>query len=193
MRPEVNRANQALLAHYVRWAMERLYFDEEYIFWTYLPASLALLDRLGVPEAPATPGRSAGRAPAGGRRPPPLSGGLPLRGRTLGLSRLRDPEVVRRYDDELTRRADLVVTTAENLRRSREALNPHTYTVLNAADVEIFGRALDPGSGPAQPIWRPSRLRVWGWWACTTPGSTSTHWRLWPRPRLPGRSCSLVR
>jgi glycosyltransferase involved in cell wall biosynthesis len=54
--------------------------------------------------------------------------------------------VVKGYDDALTRRADLVITTSENLRRSREALNPHTYTVLNAADSEIFNKALDPES-----------------------------------------------
>ena len=54
------------------------------------------------------------------------------------------PGIVKAYDDELTQRADLVITTSENLRRSREQLNPHTHTVLNAADVEIFNRALDP-------------------------------------------------
>ena len=144
MRPEVNRANQALLAHYVRWAMERLYFDEQYIFWTYLPASLALLDRLGVPEAPATPGRSAAALPraAAGRRPSLVV--YHCVDEHSAFPGFVDPEVVRRYDDELTRRADLVVTTAENLRRAREALNPHTYTVFNAVDMEIFSRALDP-------------------------------------------------
>ena len=55
-----------------------------------------------------------------------------------------DPQVVRGYDDELTRRADLVITTSENLRAARLPLNPHTHTVLNAADVEIFNRALEP-------------------------------------------------
>jgi glycosyltransferase involved in cell wall biosynthesis len=55
-----------------------------------------------------------------------------------------DPEVVRAYDDALTRRADLVITTAENLRASRAALNLYTYHVANAADVAHFGRALDP-------------------------------------------------
>ena len=55
-----------------------------------------------------------------------------------------DPQVVREYDDELTRRADLVITTSENLRSARLPLNPRTYTVLNAADVEIFNQALEP-------------------------------------------------
>jgi glycosyltransferase involved in cell wall biosynthesis len=150
MRPGVNRANQALLAHYVRWAMNRLYFDEEYIFWTYLPASLALLDRLGGRDATATPAKGRGSEAAGPEAATPAVARRP----SLVVYHCVDehsafpgfvsPEVVRGYDDELTRRADLVITTAENLRRSREALNPHTYTVLNAADVGIFNRALNP-------------------------------------------------
>ncbi len=138
MKPALNRTNQALLARYIGWAMDRLYFDEEYILWTYLPASAALLDHLA-------PGRGTAAGPgadAAGRRP------------RLTVYHCVDehsafpgfvsPEVVKTYDDELTRRADLVITTSENLRRSRERLNPHTYTVLNAADVEVFNRALDP-------------------------------------------------
>ncbi len=38
-----------------------------------------------------------------------------------------------------------MITTSENLRRSREKLNLHTHTVFNAADVEIFNQALDSG------------------------------------------------
>ncbi len=127
--------------------MDRLYFDEEYIFWTYLPASLALLDHLGSGRAART--SLSRRAPADAASPP--AGG---RRASLLVYHCVDehsafpgfvsPEVVKGYDDELTRRADLVITTAESLRRSREALNPHTYTVFNAADVEVFNRALDP-------------------------------------------------
>ena len=128
MRPGVNAANQAVLARYVEWAMDRLYFDEEYIFWTYLPAAAGLLDRLDTPTK--------------ARRP------------SLAIYHCADeysefpgfisPRVVKGYDDEITRRADLVITTADNLRRSRETLNPNVRTVFNAADVEVFNRALDP-------------------------------------------------
>lgn len=146
MKPALNRANQAVLAQYIRWAMGRLWFDEEYVFWTYLPTSLALLDRLGV--------ASAARAGAAERtRGGPRGNGRKGRVPSLVVYHCVDehsafpgfvtPEVVKLYDDELTRRADLVITTSENLRLSRLALNPGTYTVLNAADVEIFNRALD--------------------------------------------------
>lgn len=132
MKPRVNRVNQSVLARYIRWAMGRLWFDEEYILWTYLPTSLALLDGLGGTER----GLREERFPS------------------LVVYHCVDehsaypgfvtPEVVKLYDDELTRRADLVITTSENLRLSRQALNPETYAILNAADVEIFNRALDP-------------------------------------------------
>ncbi len=132
MRPRLNTANQTVLARYLRWAMDRLYFDEEYIFWTYLPTSAALLDRLGTAS-----GRRRSR-----RRPSRVV--YHCVDEHSAFPGLVSPEVVRRYDDELTRRADLVITTAENLRLSRQTLNPHVYTVLNAADVEIFNQALDP-------------------------------------------------
>ena len=149
MRPRVNGANQAILARYVHWALGRLWFDSEYILWTYLPASVGLLDRVGArpgesglsAAGPTTLTRSYRRE--GSRRP------------SLVVYHCVDehsefpgfvtPEVVKNYDEELTRRADLVITTAENLRNSRLPLNPNTHTVLNAADTEIFSRALDPG------------------------------------------------
>lgn len=120
MRPVVNRANQALLAAYIRLAARRLGF-RNYLLWTYLPTSVHLLDLLRpaavlyhcVDEHSAFPGFVA-------------------------------PGVVKAYDDELTRRADLVVTTARNLKASREALNPNTHHVPNAADVVHFKAALDP-------------------------------------------------
>ena len=128
MKPAINRTNQALLARYVRWAMKRLSFAEEFVFWTYLPGSLALLDRLC----------------SRGARTSPVPVVYHCVDEHSAFPGFVSREVVKGYDDDLTRRADLVIATAENLRRSREALNPHTYTVLNAADVEIFNRALDP-------------------------------------------------
>jgi glycosyltransferase involved in cell wall biosynthesis len=54
------------------------------------------------------------------------------------------PAVVRAYDDELTRRADLVITTSRGLLASRQHLNPHTHHVPHACDVATFARALAP-------------------------------------------------
>ena len=120
MRPAVNRLNQRILAGYIRWAVRRLGM-RDYLLWTYLPTSEALIDRLRpaavvyhcVDEHSAFPG-------------------------------FVRPDVVRAYDDALTRRADLVLTSAENLRLSRQHLNAHMHHVLHAADVAHFGRALSP-------------------------------------------------
>lgn len=120
MRPAVNRANQAVLARYIRWAARQIGLEKA-ILWTYLPTSCALLDRLDpeavvyhcVDEHSAFPGYV-------------------------------DPEVVRGYDEELTRYADLVMTSARNLLLSREHLNPNIHHVLHGADVSHFGTALDP-------------------------------------------------
>jgi glycosyltransferase involved in cell wall biosynthesis len=134
MSPTINRINQRVLARYIRGATKRLHFAENAMLWIYVPASVALVTLLARGR-----GRAAGKgAPRGG---PVVYHCVDEHSAFPGFL---SPEVVRRYDDELTRRADLVVTTAENLRRPRLALNPHTYTVPNAADVEIFNRALDP-------------------------------------------------
>jgi glycosyltransferase involved in cell wall biosynthesis len=128
-RPLFNRVNQAVIARYVRWAMKKLSFSSDYILWTYLPATVKMLDRV-----------SRGRR---GKKP-----GLLLYHcvdeHSAFPGHFISPEVVKGYDDELTRRVDIVITTSENLRESRQALNPHTYTVINAADVDVFNRALDP-------------------------------------------------
>ena len=120
LRPWINAFNQRLLAAYIRWAQRRLGFRDP-LLWTYLPTSISLLDHL----------------PAG----PLVYHCVDEHSAYAGFV---SPEVVRAYDDALTVRADLVITTAENLRASRAPLNPHTFHVPNAADVLHFQRALDP-------------------------------------------------
>ncbi len=134
MSPRINRMNQRVLARYVLGAAKRLRFAEDAILWTYVPASVSLVTLLAR-RRKRPPGKSAlGTGPVVYHCVDEHS----------AFPGFVSPEVVRRYDDELTRRADLVITTAENLRRSRVGLNPHTYTVPNAADVALFNRALDP-------------------------------------------------
>jgi glycosyltransferase involved in cell wall biosynthesis len=134
MKPAVNRANQAVLARYIRWAMKRLEFGEDAILWAYLPTAVALLDNFG------------GKKRHDGSRRPGWPGLVVYHcvDEHSAFPGFVSPGVVAGYDNELTRRADLVITTSENPRRSRETVNPHTYTVVNAADVELFNRALDP-------------------------------------------------
>jgi glycosyltransferase involved in cell wall biosynthesis len=50
--------------------------------------------------------------------------------------------LVRRLDDALTRRADVVFTTSRALWDRRRVINPRTYFVPNAVDFDLFTRAV---------------------------------------------------
>ena len=54
-------------------------------------------------------------------------------------------DLVRRWDDELVRRADVVFATSRAQAERREPINPRTFFVPNGVDFEQFNRALDPG------------------------------------------------
>ncbi len=62
---------------------------------------------------------------------------------------VRDPDTVRREEAALIRRADLVLVTSPALLASKRPLNPHTYLVPNAADVEGFAQAATDPALPA--------------------------------------------
>jgi len=140
MRPLVNRVNQTVLGAYIRWALKRLGW-RDYLLWTYLPTSIHLLTRLR-PRAVVYHCVDEHSAFPG----------------------LIDPQTVRAYDDALTRRADLVIATASSLCEERRPLNPRTFHVPNAADVDHFKRAYReslPEPSDLAPITRP-RLGIVG-------------------------------
>jgi glycosyltransferase involved in cell wall biosynthesis len=120
MYPAVNRTNQQILAGYIHWASRRIGLEDT-LLWTYLPTSYALIGRLH-PKAVVYHCVDEHSAFPG----------------------YITPEVVRAYDDDLTRRADLVMTSAHNLLLSREHLNPNIHHVYHGADIEHFTKALDP-------------------------------------------------
>ncbi|MCL5736298.1 MAG: glycosyltransferase [Actinobacteria bacterium] len=117
--PSINQANQAVLAAYIRWAAKRTGLHDP-LLWTYLPTSCALIDRLH-PSAVIYHCVDEHSAFPG----------------------FVDPNTVRAYDDDLTRRADLVITSARNLLLTREHLNPNIHHVLHGADVSLFAKALE--------------------------------------------------
>jgi glycosyltransferase involved in cell wall biosynthesis len=55
-------------------------------------------------------------------------------------------EALVRMEEDLVRRADLVITSAERLRDERRTANPNTHFIPHGVDVEHFGRALDPAT-----------------------------------------------
>jgi glycosyltransferase involved in cell wall biosynthesis len=64
-----------------------------------------------------------------------------------GVSR----DAIARMERDLVRRADLVLTSSEQLAAERIGLNPNTRFVSHGVDVAHFARALDPGTeAPAE-------------------------------------------
>ena len=59
-----------------------------------------------------------------------------------GNHRIRD--LVREYDNELCRKADVVFTTSRPQKEVREKVNPNTHFVPNGVDFELFNQAMDP-------------------------------------------------
>jgi glycosyltransferase involved in cell wall biosynthesis len=57
---------------------------------------------------------------------------------------VRIRELVRRLDDELCRRVDLVFATSRSQWEHRKAINPNTYFIPNGVDFDLFHQALNP-------------------------------------------------
>lgn len=55
---------------------------------------------------------------------------------------------MRAREQELVTAANLVVTTAENLRATRLKDNPHTYYIPHGIDADLFAQAMDPNCPP---------------------------------------------
>jgi glycosyltransferase involved in cell wall biosynthesis len=138
--PLVNRINQGILGRRIRRAACKLGFGEP-ILWSYLPTAHLLIDGL-KPRAVVYHCVDEHSAFSGFIR----------------------PAVVRAYDEKLCRRADLLITSSQNLLASRRHLNWHAYHVTHAADVAHFGRALDPDLAIPADISRipPPRIGVVG-------------------------------
>jgi glycosyltransferase involved in cell wall biosynthesis len=70
----------------------------------------------------------------------------------------RVSRLLRRLDDELTRRADVVFTTSRAQCQRRQGINPRTHFVPNAVDFELFHRAVTGAlavPGDIAPLPRP--------------------------------------
>ena len=62
-----------------------------------------------------------------------------------------------RMEEELCRKADLVIVSAEMLYRSKARFNPHTRLIRHGVDFELFRRALDPATVIPEEIARLPR------------------------------------
>jgi glycosyltransferase involved in cell wall biosynthesis len=125
--PGVDALNASLLAASVRSAARRVGLRNP-ILWTFMPNTVGLVGRLGESRViyHCVDEYSAFR-------------GVPR-------------DALRRMEDELVRRADLVLTSADSLCRARRPLNPCTYFVSHGVDVAHFSRALDRDLEPAADV-----------------------------------------
>ena len=125
--PGVERLNQALLTASVRYFARRAGLERP-ILWTFLPTMATLVGRLGESRV--------------------IYHCVDEYAAFAGVPR----ESFRRLEDDLVRRADLVITSADSLCEERRRLNPSTSFVSHGVDVAHFSRTLDPEMAPAPEV-----------------------------------------
>lgn len=123
-----NRFNMRLLAARVRRELNRLGWNPT-LLWTYLPGSVDLIDRF-----------------------PDCLVVYDCADEHTSFPGLLDPGLVAGMEKELLLRADVAAASAAWLQSSRLALRQDILLVPNAADVDHFGRALDPDLAPPQDL-----------------------------------------
>ena len=122
----LNKMNQGLLAQAIQAAEKRLGL-RNVILWTYLPGTSDLLGSLRYESLcyDCVDDHSA-------------------------FTGLLDPAVVRAMEDDLLRRADVALATAERLLQRCLEVNPRAILVPNAVDFEHLSAARRPGPLPVQ-------------------------------------------
>ena len=118
--PGVDRVNTLMLTASIRHYARRAGLRRP-ILWTYLPNTVGLVGRLGESRV--------------------VYHCVDEYSAFAGVPRA----ALRRMEEDLCRKADLVVTTSESLCRERAQFNPRTFFVSHGVDVAHFSRALDPG------------------------------------------------
>jgi glycosyltransferase involved in cell wall biosynthesis len=120
--PGVDRLNAGLLTASIRYFARRAGLTRP-ILWTFLPNTIGLVGKLGESRV--------------------IYHCVDEYSAFAGVPR----EALRRMEEELVRRADLVLASSETLAEERRQWNSRTHFVSHGVDVTHFARALDPG-GP---------------------------------------------
>jgi glycosyltransferase involved in cell wall biosynthesis len=121
--PGIDRLNATLVAASVRYFARRAGLTRP-ILWTFLPNTVGLLGRLGESRV--------------------IYHCVDEYSAFAGVPR----DALRRMEDELVRRADLVLASSETLAAERRPLNARTHFVSHGVDVGHFARAADPAVTP---------------------------------------------
>jgi glycosyltransferase involved in cell wall biosynthesis len=117
----VRAANGALLWTQVRYAMRKLHFKRP-ISWSFLPASAPVSGRLGEEFVVY-------------HCVDEFSAFSDTNGRHIA-----------RLEEQLLRRSDLVITSADRLRDNKIRINPNTVLVRHGVDFDHFVKACDPAT-----------------------------------------------
>jgi glycosyltransferase involved in cell wall biosynthesis len=132
--PGVDRLNTLLLTTSIRYFARKAGLTRP-ILWTFLPNTVGLVGRLGESRV--------------------VYHCVDEYSAFAGVAR----EPLRRMEQELVRRADLVLASSETLAAERRPLNPRTHFVSHGVDVAHFSRALEPdlavpaeAAGLARPV-----------------------------------------
>jgi glycosyltransferase involved in cell wall biosynthesis len=119
--PLVAKINAQILIRHIRWAMHTLDVQAP-ILWLYSPSHIDLIGEFGEKLV--------------------CYFNYDEYANFVQNARIKD--LIRRLDDELTRRADVVFATSRAQSKQRVAINPSTYLIPNGVNFDLFNRALDP-------------------------------------------------
>lgn len=121
--PGVDRLNARLLTTSIRHYARRAGLTRP-ILWTFMPNTIGLVGKLGESRV--------------------IYHCVDEYSAFAGVPR----EALRRMEEALVRRADLVLASSETLAEERRRWNPRTHFVSHGVDVTHFARALDAGVPP---------------------------------------------
>ena len=121
--PGIDRLNASLLTASIRYYARRAGLTRP-ILWTFMPNTIGLVGKLGESRV--------------------IYHCVDEYSAFAGVPR----EALRRMEEALVRRADLVLASSETLAEERRRWNPRTHFVSHGVDVTHFARALDAGVTP---------------------------------------------
>ena len=119
--PRVTTINNQIIARHIRWAMKAFNVKNP-ILWLYSPYQFELVGKFGEK----------------------ISCYHNYDEFSDFINNVRIKNLLQEFDNQLSKRVDLVFCTSRPQMERRKRVNPHTYFVPNGVDFELFNKALDP-------------------------------------------------
>ena len=119
--PVTRQFNTTMAIERIRWALKK-YDAKDPILWLYSPYSAGLVGKFGEKIA----------CYHNYDEFPDFDDNVKIK------------DLLRKYDDELCRKVDVVFTTSRPQQEVRKKVNPNTHFVPNGVDFDLFNKACDP-------------------------------------------------